>query len=59
MGNRWVVVLDRWLHKWLDYGVLETILLYRLRLGPLHLGCNREVPGGASPQQTGFTVHKA
>ena len=30
--------------KWLDYGVLETILLYRLyRLGLLHLGCNREV----------------
>ena len=30
--------------KWLDYGVLETIVLYRLRrLGPLQLGCNREV----------------
>ena len=27
MGNRWVAVLDRW---WLDYVVLETILLYRL-----------------------------
>ena len=30
MGNRWVAALDRWLHKWLDYGVLETILLYKL-----------------------------
>ena len=26
MGNRWVAVLDRWL----DYGILETILLYWL-----------------------------
>ena len=43
MGNKWVAVLDRWL----DYGVLETVFLDRLaryyRLGPLHLGCNREV----------------
>ena len=38
MGNRWVAVLD----KWLDYGVLETILLYKLGFG-----CNRDPGGGA------------
>ena len=33
--------------KWLDYGELKTIHLYR-QLGLLHLGCNREVAAQVS-----------
>ena len=44
MGNRWVAVLDM---KWLDYGMLKTILIFLVlaKLGLLHLGCNRDAWG--------------
>ena len=43
MGNRWVAVLDRWLHEVAGLWGAGDYTFVLARLGPLHLGCNREV----------------
>ena len=43
MGNRWVAVLDRWLHEVAGLCGAGHCTFVLARLGLLHLGCNREV----------------
>ena len=43
MGNRWVAVLDGWLHEVAGLWGAGDYTFVQARLGLLHLGCNREV----------------
>ena len=60
MGNRWVAVLDRWLHQ---VAVLETVLA-RLHLGCTlgrwllcSGGCSAQVAGGCLPAELSVPMH--
>ena len=41
MGNRWVAVLDRWLHQVAGLWGAGDYTFVLARLGLLHLGCNK------------------
>ena len=51
MGNRWVAVLDRWLHEVAELWGTGDYTFVLARLGPLHLGGNRDFAA-----YSGFTV---